>query len=296
MPSTYVWTGTTSGAWNTTTNWSPNGTPGAGDTIILDGRMTQAITANPTSSPQLAAIRQYASAGYAFGTAASPIAVSANVVEVGLPAADGSFGTGAEFHINTGTNIGSKFYVYSTKNTGSSSQEPVIIKTGTPSAGSHVLDVSGGVVGTATGAAADTAIIATIGITGGQVNVGAGTTWTTIQVNGGKVQVNSGATSGTITSYSASGQITTLGTSLIGTITGYAGTLTLNHRAASGATVTTLNARGALFDFSLNPNAAIISAVSYRSGTIKVASPTQLTLTAVTLDWDIHTQKQLSAS
>lgn len=33
---TFTWTGTTSGAWNTTTNWSPPGTPGAGNTVVIN--------------------------------------------------------------------------------------------------------------------------------------------------------------------------------------------------------------------------------------------------------------------
>ena len=37
---TYVWNGSVSSSWATTTNWTPNGTPGAGDTIQIDGTAT----------------------------------------------------------------------------------------------------------------------------------------------------------------------------------------------------------------------------------------------------------------
>jgi CheY-like chemotaxis protein len=38
---TYYWTGTTSNAWATTTNWNPNGNPGsaAGDIVLMDIHM-----------------------------------------------------------------------------------------------------------------------------------------------------------------------------------------------------------------------------------------------------------------
>jgi autotransporter-associated beta strand protein len=44
----YTWTGTTSSDWGTSTNWSPNGVPGATDTIVVDksGGATIALNGN----------------------------------------------------------------------------------------------------------------------------------------------------------------------------------------------------------------------------------------------------------
>src|SRR5688572_24707695 len=212
----YVWTGTTDGLWNTTTNWSPNGTPGAGDTAIFDGRAARDLTGNPTGSPQLALIRQYTSCAFDFGTAAAPIAVGYDVAEVGVAAADGSRGTPGEFHINTGTNAGGKFYGFDSSRQGTSSQEPVTIKTGTPGSGAHAVYVSGATVGLATGAAADTAVIATWHVSAGTLNVSSGTAWATSgTVSGtGKAYVY-GGTAGVLTIYS--GELHTNGAVLIAT-------------------------------------------------------------------------------
>lgn len=44
MATTFRWTGTTSGAWGTTTNWNPNGTVATGDTVKCGAEATQGIS------------------------------------------------------------------------------------------------------------------------------------------------------------------------------------------------------------------------------------------------------------
>lgn len=281
--SVFAFTG--SGAWNTTTNWTPNGTPGAGDTVIFDGRAIGALTASPTGSPQLAAIKFYMSCQYAFGTAASPIAVCADNVEVGLEAVDGSSGSGAEFHINTGTNAGSRFVIYNTRNQGTSGQEPCIIKTGTPGSGNHELDIEGGTVGVATGTAGDAATIATINMTGGRCNLGLGmvTGWSaTLSGTGNPKLFTNTATSGTITVYA--GQLTTEGIGLIAAMTLYGGTTYCNHRVSGSASITTLTLGGnnpttPTFDLSGDPGGITITNTTLAKGRIVVANSSQITFT-----------------
>ena len=45
---TYTWTGTSGSSFTTTTNWTPNGTPGINDSIIINSTTSIALTANTT--------------------------------------------------------------------------------------------------------------------------------------------------------------------------------------------------------------------------------------------------------
>lgn len=281
----YAWTGASDATWTAGGNWSPSGPPGAGDVAIFDGRATRALTGNPAGSPQLLAIKHYMSCAFAVGTTAAPIAVCADNVEVGLPATDGSSGGGAQFHINTGTNAGSIFVVYNSPSTGTSGQDPVTIKTGTPSAGNHQLYVHGGVVGVATAAPADAATIATIGMTGGILNLGLGmvTGWSlTLSGTGNPKAYTNTATSGTITVYA--GQLTTEGVGLIAALTLYGGTSLVNHRVSGGASITTLTLGGnnpstPTLDISGEPSGITITNTTLMKGRIIRANPTQITYT-----------------
>lgn len=279
----YHHTGSTDATWTNAGNWDPGtGPPGAGDTAIFNGRSTRALTGNPAASPQLAAIKQYMSCQFAFGTPSAPIAVCADNVEIGLEATDGSSGGGAQFHINAGTNAGSKFVIYNTPSTGTTGLDPVTIKTGTPSAGNHSVYIEGGVAGIATGAPGDAATILTIGATGGRLNLGPGmvTGWgLTLSGTGNpKVFVNS-ATSGTITGYA--GQLTTEGIGLIATGVCYGGSWFINHRLAT-AIFTNLTVQGGTVDFSGDPGTFIVTNYTRANGTVILASPSQMTVTTPT--------------
>lgn len=296
MPTTFDWLGAT-GLWNTTTNWDPTGTPGAGDTVRFNGRAIGPLTTSPTSSPQLAAIKQYMSCAYAFGTPSAPIAVFADNVEVGLEATDGSSGGGAQFHINAGTNDGSKMVVYNTTSTGTTGLDPVTLKTGTPGSGNHTFHIQGGTAGIARGAPGDAATILTIVATGGRLNLGAGmvTGWGLTMSGSGnpKVFVNS-ATSGTITVYG--GQLTSEGVGLIAAVTLYGGTYFCNHRLAT-AVITTLIIQGGTFDASGDGGTFIVTNYTRANGTVILATPTQMTVTTPTAtSFGNYTKQTISLS
>lgn len=242
----YDHTGNTDATWTNANNWDPtSGPPGAGDSVRFNGKSTRSLTGNPAGSPQLASIKQYMSMQYAVGTPSAPIAVCADNVEIGLESTDGSSGGGAQFHINAGTNAGSKFVIYNTPSTGTTGLDPVTIKTGTPGSGNHELYIEGGTVGVATGAPGDAATIATIGMTGGRLNLGSGmvTGWSlNLTGSGNPKAFTNTATSGTITLYA--GECTTEGTGLIATVTLYGGSLFCNHRVSGSASITTLTLGG----------------------------------------------------
>jgi hypothetical protein len=297
MPTTYAHTGNTDGTWTAAGNWTPGGgPPGAGDGAIFDGRSTRALTGSPAASPQLARIDHYANAKD-FGTPSTPIAVSATEINVNLPPVDGSSGGGAQFHISTGTNAGTILHQFASGN-GTNGQEPCTFKSGTPGSGSNVIIVSGGTLGIAKGSPGDAATVTTVTVTGtGSVNVGVGTvTGFNLICNGSSAKaLVEAATSGTLTLIA--GQISTDGIALIATLTGYSGTFYVNHRVAGASnSITTMNVRGATFDFSGDASACQVGTTNYRKGNIIAATSSQLTLTTVTLDFDINTKLQLSAA
>lgn len=298
--SVYVFTGGVDSTWTNAGNWAPSGPPGAGDVAIFDGRMGRALTGNPAASPQLLAIKQYMNAAFAVGTLAAPIAVCADNVEIGLEATDGSSAGGNEFHINTGTNIGSKFVVYGTKSTGSSGQDPVTIKTGTPASGNHSVFVHAGTVGLATAAAADAATILTFNATGGRTNFGAGmvTGWNATISGTAKVFTQT-ATSGTVTLNG--GEWTSEGVGLIAAANLYGGTYFCNHRLAT-AIITTLTLGGnapttPTLDLRADAGAVIFTDATLSKGRILVATSGQVTYTnAPTLSFGNSTAMTISLS
>jgi hypothetical protein len=294
---TAAWLGTTSGVFTVTTNWSTGAVPVAGDSIIFDGRATRALTGSPATSIQLASIKHYMSCAYDVCTAAIPLVCFADNVEVGLEATDGSSGGGSEFHIAPTTNIGSKMIVYNSKSTGTSGLDPVTLDTGTPASGNHTFQIEGGTAGIATSSPSAAATILTMVATGGRLNLGAGmvTGWSLTQGGSGnpKVFVNS-ATSGTITVNA--GELTTEGTGLIATVTGYGGKIFMNHRLAT-AIVTTMNLRGSILDLSGDLGAVLFTNYSERSGTVILAYSTQLSVTTPSApDFNVQTKRVISLS
>jgi hypothetical protein len=229
---------------------------------------------------------------------AAPIAVGYAVCEVGLPPADGGSGGGAQFHINPGTNDGGMFYSYAGPSSGTSGQEPVTIKTGTPTSGtSHTVNVMGGVVGIATGAAGDVATINIINVTGGICNVGLGVLWSTINQSGignGKCNVFVGSSGGTINVYS--GTLTTEGVSPIGTINGFGGAIVCNHRIAGGDSITNANFKGAAWDFTGDGSGITLTNSTIRAGSIRAQSPTQIDFGTIAIDMDVKTNLSFSLS
>jgi hypothetical protein len=209
----YYFTGTTSGLWTVTTNWMPNGTPGAGDTIILDGRMARALTGSPAGSPLLAAILHYMSAGHAVGTADAPIAVAATNVYLGLPSTDGSSGSGAGVSLNFGTNTGVIVHAMESGTSGTSSLPPYLLQ-GTGSGG-FVLNVDNARVGVGI-INLEASTVSTATLSGrGRLQIGQNVTLTTLNTGdrGGEVVLSCAAT----TVNQNSGIVTTEGSGAIAT-------------------------------------------------------------------------------
>lgn len=102
----YIWTGATNTAWDTTTNWTPNGTPGAdaADTVTIDGRQTKAITTGPAGDQVLGSFVQTKAAQYDIGTASTPLAIAPAIVNLGEDVGDNSNGTPGKAYLNIGTN------------------------------------------------------------------------------------------------------------------------------------------------------------------------------------------------
>ena len=291
---TYVAVFGTDAAWNTTTNWSPNGTPGANDTIIIDNRLTRNITGSPSGSPQLTRIAQYLNAAYKFGTPASPIAVGATTVDVGLPSPDGSTATGGEFHISVGTNS-CTLNVYNTPTQGTAGQEPCTIKTGTPGTSNSLYTYGSAIVGVASGSAGDTATISTIvAQVNSRINFGVGNTvtWTNIQVCDAATVYTQGGSSGTVTLFG--GSVVSEGTSLIATATIYGGTFFANHRVSGGNSFTTVNMRGGTLDIRGDGGGITIGTYNWRAGRLRSAQNGQATITTLSLDQDVNAGWTLS--
>lgn len=280
MPAvTAAWLGTSSGVFTTAGNWSTGIVPLAGDSIIFDGRATQALTGSPATSIQLASIKHYMSCQYAVCTAAAPLICFADNVEVGLEPTDGTTGGGSQFHIAPTTNIGSKMVVYNSPSTGTTGLDPVTLDTGTPSSGNHTFQIEGGVAGIATSSPAAIATILTIVATGGRLNLGAGmvTGWgLTLSGSGNPKVFTNSANSGTITQYS--GNLTSEGIGLLAAVVLYGGTYFCNHRLAT-ASITALTLDGGTWDYSGDAGALIVTGITRKRG-IEIASyPTQLSVT-----------------
>jgi hypothetical protein len=64
----------------------------------------------------------------------------------------------------------------------------------------------------------------------------------------------------------------------------------LNHRVSASASVTNFNVYGSTFDFTANDSAITMTNTNLRSGSLKVAGPSQLTLGTVAVDFNSKTQ------
>ena len=139
---------------------------------------------------------------------------------------------------------------------------------------SNSVVILGGRVGVASNLPGETAAIGEIDVNGGNsiCNLGPGVTWTTANVAaGGVISIHSGS-SGTL-SVGPGGLAIAQGTGAIATIEA-GGNLSLNHRPASGAAVTTLNLYpNGVADFSQNPAAVTVTTLNHHRGGVLIANP-----------------------
>lgn len=270
---TYAWIGTTSTAWNTTTNWLPNGTPGNSDTVIFDGRAVKNCVAYDASATTLALLRITSAFTYQIGTFSSgvvtPLQVGATNVIIGEPDADGNIGAGSNgIALDFGSTVGT-VRVLNTATVGTSGFAPVLLR-GTATA--NVLIVSGGWVhvggGGNTSSLNDTATVQNLSLLGPAANVetSGGTTLTTVNQLDGRILFRSAVTTfnqeGGVAQSEGTGTITTADVG---------GTFVSN----STGTITTANVQnGGVLDLSQN-NAArtITNATLFGTGRLLMPIP-----------------------
>lgn len=266
----YVWIGTTSSAFGTSTNWSPTGVPTTGDTITFDGRAIAALTGGNQSSITLTRITQFQSCSYDVGSIANPLLISATTVEIGVPPEDGTSGSGAEFHLVTGSNATS-VTVYNSKSTGTSGKAPILIR---GINASNKLQVRGGLVAIAEDAPGTSATFSEVTVVGSsaKVTIGSGVTLTTVYQSDGNILLKCAATTVTQTG----GQLATKGSGAI-TTANVGGTAVLN---ATG-TITNLNVNaGGSADFSQTTDARTVTNPKvYGSGKINADNGKTLSVT-----------------
>jgi hypothetical protein len=229
MPTSYFWTGASSGVFATAGNWTPSGPPVSGDTVIFDGRATQALIGGDQSAVALAALYHYESCQYAVGTSALPLKIVSSIVEIGLPSPDGSTGSPGQVHLDLHTTA-TAVSVYKTANVGTGGIEPCTVK-GVHA--SNTFTVSGSsIVGIAKAAPGDVATFPTITVNGTsatKVRIGSGVTTTTVTQYDGDTVLGCAAT--TLTGLAGklktegSGAITTVNVDCTATLNG-SGTIT----------------------------------------------------------------------
>jgi len=233
MPASKYWIGGTAGNtgnWSTAANWSDGAVPVTGDTVVIDGRSTYAITAGLSQSAVTLAKLTIVLGSPAVGTTSAPLAISATILDVNVPPTDGSQpGGAATINIDTGSNAAT-VTVYGSRSSGDTGLEPVIWK---GAHASNVLYVRGGKVGVATCLPGDTATLPTAQLLGDDaaLRLSSGVTATTVTQTGGTLLLECAAT----TVNQDGGTLETRGTGAITTL--YAnGTARLN----STGTVTNL--------------------------------------------------------
>lgn len=275
--SRYRWTGAATG-WATGGNWSPSGPPStSGDSAFFGGEATGPLAGSDQSATTLDLLRQYMNCVYAMGSAATNITVKATKAEFGVPAEDGSSGSGGEVYWNAST-LASAVTVFNTKSTGTSGLPAFNFK----GSGNNTLKVFGGSVGVATAAAADTATVVTLNVMGGNVTCGTGTTLTNVYANGGILVVNSAIT----TLYANGATVYVYGTGKITTLHLNGGTVYSFNRPSSGNTIDTMNMDGGTISFAENNDSFTVGATNVKDGggRIILATPTQGTFTGGFVD------------
>ena len=197
--------------------------------------------------------------------------IGATTWTIGAPAADGvAYGGAGRIKIDFGSAAFSGT-VLAAGTSVDDGAEPVRILANNSASRLAVL---GGRVGVATNMPGETATLGEVDVAGSNAvcNLGPGVTWTTANVaDGGTLLLNSGS-SGTL-SVAPGASATTQGTALIATINA-GGAVSLNHRPASGAAVTTLNLfPTGVADFSQNPAAVTVTTVNHHRGGVLSANP-----------------------
>lgn len=239
----FVWTGATSTASNTSTNWirqdgDTSATPATGDSIIFDGRAVNSLSTNLSSlsAQTLTSIIIKSSFTLNIGSVTNGVVsffqISATNVVIGELEGDGSEGPGSNL---IALNLGSATNTTRVKRTATVGADdgfaPVLIK---GSATANKLVVEGGWVSYGTALLNETYTLQQCDVIGDSANVelGGGGTLTTINQTAGRILVRNNLT----TFDQQGGTTVTEGTGTI-TTANIGGTLVSN----SSGTITTAN-------------------------------------------------------
>jgi hypothetical protein len=282
--SSYFWSSTSSTDPTLGANWTKSdGTTGTapanGDDVFIQaipGVSLASIAAANMSSVTLNSLTISQTFIGTIGTAATSGTfgywkIGATSWTIGAPSADGvSYGGSGRIKIDFGT-AACNGTVLATGASADAGAEPVRVLMNNSSSRLFVL---GGRVGVATNLPGETATLAEVDVSGSGAicNLGRGVTWTTANVSIGAQLITNTGSSGSL-SVGPGASALTQGASAIATINA-GGTVTLSHRPASGAAVTTLNllASGAA-DFSQNPAAVTVTTLNQSRGGVLSASP-----------------------
>ena len=265
----------TNGDWTNTANWSTGSVPATGDTVYILSGAQQIITNLNQSSVTLAAL--YIGQGFtgAIGSASAYLQIGATLCYIGVPITGPSQGNGSgRVKIDFGS-VQTAVLVQNTSNsTTDAGLEPVRL-IGTNA--SNAINVLSGTVGIGTTYPTESTTVATVGVTGGTVNLGFGVSWTTANVStGGRINTN---TAGTTLTVGSGGTATTNGSVAITTVN-VTGTANLNHRASTMST--TINVFAGNCNFSGNPATSTVTTLNFYGGSqvnVSPANPTHITFT-----------------
>lgn len=293
---TFTRTATTANAgpvdWGTAANWSSGAVPVNSDNVTLDSRGSNYAIRHGLDQSAVTLGNLHVDLSYLsdIGTTRYALAISAAVARIGKAPTDGSNATGSAcINLNFGSTA-VQIDMLGSRNQGTGGLPPVNVRAS--HASDNKLFMSGGILGLAAFVPGESATLTTNSVTGGTLVCGSGLTWGTITNNGGVVYVNSAGTT-----YSQNkGTLFTEGTGLIGTMTAIGGNLFVNHRTTSSNSITTLNLRGGNVDLRGNQRALTIGTANLRTGSLRTFSTGQLTITAATLDQDVNTFFNLTAS
>jgi hypothetical protein len=283
--SSYFWSSTSSTDPTNGANWTKSdGTTGAapanGDDVYI-GAIPGVVLASIGEADMSAVTLNSLTVGQSFtgtigtaDTSGAPFGywkIGAANWTIGAPSADGvAYGGSGRIKIN----FGSAAFSGTVLATGSSADdglEPVRILGGNSA---NRLSVLGGRVGVATNMPGETATLGEVDVAGSNAvcDLGPGVTWTTANVANGGALLTSSGSSGTL-SVAPGASATTRGPALIATVNA-GGALSLNHRPASGAAITTLNLfPTGVADFSQNPAAVTVTTLYHHRGGVISASP-----------------------
>lgn len=267
MPDKTVWISTSSTSFPTSGNWSL-GAPQTGDDAWFNGRSTANLSTDLSQSAILVAnLRQYVSYAKDVGSITTPLTIGATRVELGLPVGDGSNPTPGQVHLALGTDQ-TEIFVYRTRDTGTTSFEPVTI-TGTH-ASNEITVLGSSYVGLATRDPSDTSTFPTINVDGksAKLRCGAGVTHTTLNIGelGGDVVIR--AALPTLSMFA--GALTVYGTGAMTTATTMGGIVYHNGTG----TITTLNAEGtSRWDFSGSREGITVSNAFLRGKSATIYDP-----------------------